>query len=739
MIRYSEGGQADDRVRKIDIDMCDESGRVCVRMNAISLRILQDKAKSGGKTPATDTLMLYPGWREQAVVPEAAAPDYEQHVVILCETDEVVRQRIEHDIQGVWVLSLKYEKTESGPAEIETRFTIYARELFEHIRTLLEKKPANKVFVQVVTSMEAEQQLFCGFSGVLKTARLEHPKLIGQLIGVESWEDVDGIIEKMKENRRCPDDQEVRYEEGTRLIPVWSELKTSAQEAAIPYKDYGVYLITGGAGGLGLIFARDIAQRVKDATVILTGRALLNEEKQSRLRELRDLGAKIEYKHADVTDRQALANVIQEIQDDFGSLNGILHSAGVIHDHVILKKSKEEFEAVLSPEVSGALNLDQASQALQLDFFVLFSSIAAVTGNPGQADYACANAFLDAFAYYRNRLVAAKQRSGHTLSINWPLWKDGGMRVQEATMTLMTQSTGMLPMQTSTGIRAFYQGLTSQEERIMVMHGTLPKIKQKLLSMMAAAAPHAEKEMPAEAENDSAALLDHIRRTLIEKMSKFLKVTAEDIDEETELNEYGFDSISLIEFANNFNAEYNIELRPTVFFEHPTINSVAQYLLKEHPALFAAQFAEHSGGAIAVPETCGTAGEHVSKTVRRARFASPLTGSGERASEAEYLKIPEIVPRIVPDLQTRNILLTGVTGVLGANLLKEMLVKTESHIYCLVRAKHEAHAKERIRTSLSVYDPQQSLSSALAERVTAIPGDIADPFLGMSRDREYLW
>ncbi|MCP4685353.1 MAG: SDR family NAD(P)-dependent oxidoreductase, partial [bacterium] len=204
-----------------------------------------------------------------------------------------------------------------------------------------------------------------------------------------------------------------------------------------------VYLITGGAGGLGLIFAKEIAQKTKNATLILTGRSELSEERRAKLEELEALGVKAKYRAVDVCDKKAVEGLIREIKKDFGSLNGIVHSAGVIKDNFILKKSKEEFKAVLAPKVEGVTNLDQAAKELDhLDFFVLFSSGAGATGNAGQADYATANAFMDAFAKYRNSLPGSK-RTGQTLSINWPLWREGGMGVDAATEKMMKESMGM--------------------------------------------------------------------------------------------------------------------------------------------------------------------------------------------------------------------------------------------------------------------------------------------------------
>ena len=159
---------------------------------------------------------------------------------------------------------------------------------------------------------------------------------------------------------------------------------------------------------------------------------------------------------------QAVIGLIRDIEREFGGLNGIIHAAGIIRDNAIRRKTAQEVRDVLAPKVAGLVHLDRATQHLDLDFLVCFSSMTAALGNPGQADYAAANAFMDAYAAYRNGLVAAGQRRGRTLSINWPLWREGGMATaggDGAWESLMRQKTGMIAMRTTTGLCALYQAL----------------------------------------------------------------------------------------------------------------------------------------------------------------------------------------------------------------------------------------------------------------------------------------
>ncbi|WP_230646945.1 SDR family NAD(P)-dependent oxidoreductase, partial [Bradyrhizobium sp. Leaf401] len=228
-----------------------------------------------------------------------------------------------------------------------------------------------------------------------------------------------------------------------------------------------MYLITGGAGGLGLIFAKEIAERVRSARLVLTGRSALDAEKQ---RQLEALGAQVVYRQLDVADGASVSGLLGWIAQEYGGLHGILHSAGVIQDSFILNKTAAEVRAVLSPKVAGVVNLDEASRQHALDFLVLFGSGAGAMGSVGQADYAAANAFLDAYASYRNDLVAAGQRHGRTVSIAWPLWRSGGMKMEEAKERLL-RGLGMTALESAAGIAALYAALASGEERVVVLAG----------------------------------------------------------------------------------------------------------------------------------------------------------------------------------------------------------------------------------------------------------------------------
>nr|WP_322787899.1 SDR family NAD(P)-dependent oxidoreductase [Pelosinus propionicus] len=585
-VRYSNGSKPDDKIQKLDIDICDELGGICVRLKGFSARGMEKDTIQKESAAVLETLLFHPSWIVKDVNAEAAFPNDMQQIVIFCEPVEMVKEKIKRNMN-----SNRYLILQSNQEQVEERFQSYVFQVFDEIQNVLRSKPGHNVLIQLVVSIQDEKQIFSALFALLKTAQLENPKVWGQLIEVELGESWDRLSEKLAENSRCPMDRRIQYLNGKRRVAVWREIESSLEVLPIPWKEQGIYLITGGAGGLGLLFTQEIVQQVKNPVIILTGRSALNEEKREKLKRLMELGAKIEYRQADITDKKTVIRLIQSIQEQFGDLHGIIHAAGVIRDNFIIKKTKEEIQEVLAPKVSGLVYLDHATRNMKLDFFILFSSISGSLGNVGQADYAVANDFMNAYAGYRNGLAAAKQRQGQTLAINWPLWQEGGMNVNEAIEKMM-RNMGMAAMPTASGLRLFYLGLNTDKDQVLVITGEPGRIQEKLLLTAQFSQP--DKIIAASTFTEAAHasnLLDRIQSLLIQMTSKLLKVRMEEIDSNTEWNEYGFDSITFTEFANQLNQEYKLELTPVIFFEYPTLHRFAEYLFESYQAVFSSQIA----------------------------------------------------------------------------------------------------------------------------------------------------
>src|SRR5262249_43985915 len=168
---------------------------------------------------------------------------------------------------------------------------------------------------------------------------------------------------------------------------------------------------------------------------------------------------------ADVTDPTEARALVARVIERYGALHGIFHCAGVLRDGLLRHKTEADFAAVVAPKVRGALNLLEATRGLDLDCFVAFSSIAGVFGNVGQADYAWANAVLDALP-------------GTTLSIDWPLWEDGGMRASPQAIAWLATNTGLVSLDRASGLRAFEAAMRSTERQGGGLRGDGARIRR---------------------------------------------------------------------------------------------------------------------------------------------------------------------------------------------------------------------------------------------------------------------
>jgi acyl transferase domain-containing protein/acyl carrier protein len=217
----------------------------------------------------------------------------------------------------------------------------------------------------------------------------------------------------------------VAFRNGRRWVQDFEALRLEdGAGSAMPLREGGVYLITGGLGGMGLSFAEELASKVK-ARLVLIGRSA--QPPPEALQRLEALGAQVLALSADVTDAERMRAVIAEARQRFGALHGVIHTAGVPGGGMIQLRTREAIEAVLAPKVKGTQVLAAALEGLPLDFFVACSSLTSVVGRFGQVDYTAANTFQDAF------MRAWQARTGtYAVSVNWGAWDEVGMAARPA-------------------------------------------------------------------------------------------------------------------------------------------------------------------------------------------------------------------------------------------------------------------------------------------------------------------
>ena len=473
----------------------------------------------------------------------------------------------------------------SDAADLSGQVLQHTIELIERIQGWIASGTKTGLLLQLLLLRENSEGTFGllrSLAGLLRTVQREYPAIKTQCIQVEEEYSPEAIYQCLRESRLAPEQKQIRYmrDQGSafqelglrRKVVCWKKFQPTAEERM--WAEGGVYLITGGAGGLGRIVAGEMAKRVRGAVAMLVGRSELKEEQRGWLEQLRGEGLEAEYARVDVEDRGAVEELIARIRERWGRLDGIVHAAGVIRDSYVLKKQPEEVRAVLSPKVRGLVNVDEATRELDLQWMILFSSISGALGNVGQADYAVGNAFLDEYARYRNELVGKGERRGRTVSINWPLWSAGRMRVDEATQAGM-QARGIGALETEAGIEALYAAYGSGEEQVLVWVGA----KEELLG---------EEEQEDDAEEaesrEAGAGLEELRRVLVrrlkEEVAEVTKLGVSQIEEEEGWASYGIDSLMITRLNQRLEG-LSPELSKTLFYEYPGLRELSEYLLRE--------------------------------------------------------------------------------------------------------------------------------------------------------------
>lgn len=377
----------------------------------------------------------------------------------------------------------------------------------------------------------------------------------------------------------------VRVPRLARLSPV-----SDAGAAALPEGAQGTVLVTGGTGLLGSAVARHLVAEHGVRDVLLTGRQGLGAPGAVELQaELTASGARVTVAACDVTDRQALADLLAGIPAD-RPLRAVMHTAGALDDGVIPSLTPDRLSAVLRPKVDAVLALREATRDADLSAFVLFSSVAGILGGAGQGNYAAANAFLDTFAY------EARSQGVPATSIAWGIW--GGRDLLTAGKArLALPGVGELPpahgLQLFDAARGLGHGLTvAARLDFGVLHeraraGEAPALLRSLLPAPARRSAQDTPAKPSELRHLLAAMTDEERDATLtdlvrEQIAAVLGYSSADsVTATTELNGLGFDSLTSLTLRNALNNVVKLPLAPGVAFDFTTPVELARHIKEQ--------------------------------------------------------------------------------------------------------------------------------------------------------------
>ncbi|HEX3029215.1 MAG TPA: SDR family NAD(P)-dependent oxidoreductase, partial [Clostridia bacterium] len=289
---------------------------------------------------------------------------------------------------------------------------------------------------------------------------------------IKEW--IGVLLEELGDSKT----QSVLYRDGKRHVSVIRPAEIALGSSILRTGE--TYLITGGCGGLGLLFARYLA-KTRSANLILTGRSPIDGKKQDEIKRLEDLGSQVMYIQADVCDRVRMEAELGLARKRFGTIRGALHAAGIEGTKTIVEKDIGSFNKVLEPKIKGTIVLDEILKGDELDFVCYFSSSSAILGDFGSCDYAVANRFQMSYAAYRNRLFENGERSGRAFVVNWPLWREGGMGLYDKDNAQMyLKSSGQRFLETEEGIELFERILSGNNTQHLILAGQPNRIMRFL-------------------------------------------------------------------------------------------------------------------------------------------------------------------------------------------------------------------------------------------------------------------
>jgi acyl transferase domain-containing protein/acyl carrier protein len=457
----------------------------------------------------------------------------------------------------------------------------------------------------------------CAPWGMMRVVANEHPELGCTRLDLDPEDDANHATRLLAELYRASDEKQVAFRGLSRFVSRLTRSREAAVSGRVPFtlRPDATYLITGGLGGLGRLLAGWMIDKGAKNIAVL-GRHAAPPDTLAHFQALQKNGARVTIIQADASVPEELEAAVARINIAV-PLRGVVHCAGVLDDGIFINQSWERFERVLRPKIDGAWNLHRATLNAPLDFFVLFSSASTVFGNPGQANYATANAFLDGLARFRR----AQGMTG--LSIDWGIWSGvGGVTVNQRDAAINAEGVGTISAEE--GLDALERLLSQSAPQVVVMPIRWPEFLNRIGEsrfvddFRQGGAKNAESSPPfidtlsrAPVRERRSLLLEHVRA----QVDRVLRTnTSASRSSKQGFAEMGMDSLTAVELKNHLQASIGCKLPSTVAFECPTIDALVDYIAREHLAsLFAVEGVDPGVPSPGGPPEPGGPGDQLSE------------------------------------------------------------------------------------------------------------------------------
>lgn len=429
--------------------------------------------------------------------------------------------------------------------------------------------------------------------GLVRTLELESPQYHYYILDIDNLFTDELSPQIIFDEIKNSSNTQVAYRKNVRYIPMLDTIKNDQatlhkESKSISIKKHGVYLITGGLGNIGLIYARWLIEKGA-SRIFLTSRKPPDPKTIDIINHLRQSQCEIITINCDITVYEDIKRLFAEISKYTSKLNGIFHAAGIIKYSLFTDTNEDEFYSVLAPKVIGSWNLHKITEQMDIDFMIFLSSSSTIMGLSGYSSYVIANTFLNSLASYRNT------KKLHTININWGPWEQynsKGMASDSKGMNLKSIGVNNINNELALKITDRIFELQINETYILdinwkqylqfVPESQLTGIYKLFDSQSIQKAPSKTDLISTLIKAKQAKRFDILQKFIKELLAKIMGYQdTNKISTDNPLMDQGVDSLIFLQLKEKLTKALNCRIEVSIFFNYPTIDSITEYILKD--------------------------------------------------------------------------------------------------------------------------------------------------------------